>query len=125
MGISVEEAVQELRNREEVFVAYSQATKLPYVTCDEETFNDQARIFATEEEIKRYLLSLIEDNKKLSQETCNDCTDSIDGIGSYEEPVTEGFMAFHAYASFDTYHIEYEARPLNKIKDATEMIEEL
>ena len=83
------------------------------------------RLSATEEEIKRYLLSLIEDDKKLSQETCNDCTDSIDGIGSYEEPVTEGFMAFHAYASFDTYHIEYEARPLNKIKDATEMIEEL
>ena len=83
------------------------------------------RLTATEEEIKRYLLSLIEDDKKLSQETCNDCTDSIDGIGSYEEPVTEGFMAFHAYASFDTYHIEYEARPLNKIKDATEMIEEL
>ena len=83
------------------------------------------RLTATEEEIKRYLLSLIEDDKKLSQETCNDCTDSIDGIGSYEEPVTEGFMAFHAYASFDTYHIEYEVRPLNKIKDATEMIEEL
>ena len=49
MGISVEEAIHELRNREEVFVAYSQATRLPYVTCDEETFNDQARIFATEE----------------------------------------------------------------------------
>lgn len=46
------------------------------------------RLTATEEEIKRYLLSLIEDDKKLSQETCNDCTDSIDGIGSYEEPVT-------------------------------------
>ena len=57
MGISVEEAIHELRNREEVFVAYSQATKLPYVTCDDETFNDQARIFATEEEIK-------EDNTK-------------------------------------------------------------
>lgn len=61
MGISVEEAVQELRNREEVFVAYSQATKLPYVTCDEETFNDQARIFATEEEIKEYGKQLLED----------------------------------------------------------------
>ena len=34
------------------FVAYSQATKLPYVTCDEETYNDQAWIFATEEGIK-------------------------------------------------------------------------
>ena len=61
MGISVEEAIQELRNREEVFVAYSQATKLPYVTCDEETFNDQARIFATEEEIKEYGKQLLED----------------------------------------------------------------
>ena len=61
MGISVEEAIHELRNREEVFVAYSQATKLPYVTCDEETFNDQARIFATEEEIKEYGKQLLED----------------------------------------------------------------
>lgn len=51
----------ELRNREEVFVAYSQATRLPYVTCDEETFNDQARIFATEEEIKEYGKQLLED----------------------------------------------------------------
>ena len=64
MGISVEEAIHELRNREEVFVAYSQATKLPYVTCDEETFNDQARIFATEEEIKEYGKQLLEDMKK-------------------------------------------------------------
>ena len=61
MGISVEEAIHELRNREEVVVAYSQATRLPYVTCDEETFNDQARIFATEEEIKEYGKQLLED----------------------------------------------------------------
>jgi len=61
MGISVEEAIHELRNREEVFVAYSQATKLPYVTCDDETFNDQVRIFATEEEIKEYGKQLLED----------------------------------------------------------------
>lgn len=83
------------------------------------------RLTATEEEVKSYLLSLIEDDKKLSQEMCNDCTGSIDGIGRYEEPVTEDFMAFHAYASFDTYHIEYEARLLDKIQDVTEMIEEL
>ena len=41
MGISVEDAVKELQARETVFVAYSQATKLPYVTCGEETYNDQ------------------------------------------------------------------------------------
>ena len=39
MGISKEEAIKELQNRETVFVAYSQATKLPYVKCDEETYN--------------------------------------------------------------------------------------
>ena len=31
------------------------------MTCDEETFNDQARIFATEEEIKEYGKQLLED----------------------------------------------------------------
>ena len=36
MGISKEEAIKELQTREEIFVAYSQATKLPYVKCDEE-----------------------------------------------------------------------------------------
>ena len=35
MGISVEDAVKELQARETVFVAYSQVTKLPYVTCGE------------------------------------------------------------------------------------------
>ena len=45
MGISKEEAIKELQNRETVFVAYSQATKLPYVKCDEETYNDQATSF--------------------------------------------------------------------------------
>lgn len=54
MGISMEEAVKELQTRERFFVAFSQATKLPYVTCDEESYNDQAWIFATEEEIKEF-----------------------------------------------------------------------
>lgn len=54
MGITIQEAVKELQTREHFFVAYSQATKLPYVICDEESYNDQAWIFATEEEIKEY-----------------------------------------------------------------------
>ena len=31
MGISKEEAIKELQTRETVYVAYAQATKLPYV----------------------------------------------------------------------------------------------
>lgn len=54
MAISVEEAVKELQARENVFVAYSQATKLPYVTCGEETYNDQVWFFADEESVKEF-----------------------------------------------------------------------
>ena len=53
MGISVEDAVKELQARETVFVAYSQATKLPYVTCGEETYNDQVWHFCRRRDIKR------------------------------------------------------------------------
>ena len=54
MGISEQDAIKELQTRETIFVAYSQATKLPYVICDEESFNDQVWVFATEEEIKEF-----------------------------------------------------------------------
>ena len=47
MGISEQDAIKELQTRDAVFVAYSQATKLPYVICDEESFNDQVWVFAT------------------------------------------------------------------------------
>ena len=40
MGITEQEAIKELQTRDEIFVAYSQATKLPYVICDQESFND-------------------------------------------------------------------------------------
>lgn len=61
MGISKEQAVKELQNRDMVYVAYSQVTKLPYVTCAEETFNDQAWVFSTEEGIKEYGKKLLDD----------------------------------------------------------------
>ena len=61
MAISKQDAVKELQNRDMVFVAYSQATKLPYVTCDEESFNDQAWIFSTEEGIKAFGKKLLDD----------------------------------------------------------------
>lgn len=54
MGMSVVDAVKEIQARENVYVAYSQATKLPYVTCAEETYNDQVWFFAEEEDLKKF-----------------------------------------------------------------------
>ncbi|MDO5136451.1 MAG: SseB family protein [Eubacteriales bacterium] len=48
------ETVKAIMTSEQIFVAYSRATKVPYVTCDPETFNDQAWLFSSEEEIKAF-----------------------------------------------------------------------
>ena len=54
MGTSEVETIKEIQGRENIFVAYSQTTKLPYVTCGEESFNDQAWFFTEEEAIKEF-----------------------------------------------------------------------
>lgn len=61
MELNNEEIIKELRSLASVYVMYSQATKLPYVVCDEESFNDQALFFSTEEEIKEYGKKALED----------------------------------------------------------------
>ncbi|MCF0132523.1 MAG: SseB family protein [Blautia sp.] len=61
MGISKQEAIRKLQTKESYFVAYSQYTKMPYVVCDEESFNDQVHVFATEELVKEYGKKLLEE----------------------------------------------------------------
>lgn len=61
MGISKEEAIKVLQNRENIFVAYAQGTKLPFVKCDEETFNDQTWIFSSEEGVKEFGKKMLEE----------------------------------------------------------------
>lgn len=54
MGMSVEEAVKDIQTREEIFVVYSRASNLPYVSEGEESFADQVWFFASEDEIKEF-----------------------------------------------------------------------
>ncbi len=61
MSITKEEAVKALHESEYLFVAYSQATRLPYVLEDEETANDQVWIFSAEEDLKAYGQKKLED----------------------------------------------------------------
>ena len=80
MGISVEDAVKELQARETVFVAYSQVTKLPYVTCGEESYNDQVWLFAEEETLKEFGKKKLEDKVLLmgmryEKKIFRECTD--------------------------------------------------
>lgn len=45
--------LQQLRNTEEIFALFSRATRLPYVHCDEESYNDQIYIFRKEEDARK------------------------------------------------------------------------
>lgn len=48
-----EKALSALRNNPEIFVLISLCTKMPYVECDPETFDDEIFIYLKEEDIKR------------------------------------------------------------------------
>ena len=46
-------------------VTFSQITKLPYVECDPETFDDQVYMFTEEEAAKEFAKSYVEKNTPL------------------------------------------------------------
>lgn len=47
-------AMKKMKNLEEVFVAFSQPTHMPFVECDEETYDDQVHMFANESEVLEF-----------------------------------------------------------------------
>ena len=44
--------IKKFEQFEEIFVLFSQTTKLPFIECDEETFDDQIFVFTEEERVK-------------------------------------------------------------------------
>ena len=54
MAIDYSLVIKRLQRLEEFYVAYAAATHMPFVTCDEETCNDQVWLFATEEAVQEF-----------------------------------------------------------------------
>lgn len=46
--------IKKLQNLDEMLVAYSAVTRMPFATCDEETFNDQVWIFTEQDKLKAF-----------------------------------------------------------------------
>ncbi|MCI5700813.1 MAG: SseB family protein [Lachnospiraceae bacterium] len=47
-------AVKKIQNLEEAIVIFSQQTRMPFVECDEETYDDQVHMFANESEVQEF-----------------------------------------------------------------------
>ena len=54
MAIDNRFMARKIQNMEQLFAVYSAATGMPYVTCDEESGNDQVWIFASEEDLQAF-----------------------------------------------------------------------
>lgn len=55
-----QQLLSSLRNAERLYVFMSMCTKMPYVICDEETFDDEVLLYYTEEDAQREGKKLIE-----------------------------------------------------------------
>lgn len=53
--------LEKLRNSEAVYVIMSGCTRMPYVVCDEETFDDEIFLFFNEEDAKKEMKRLLEE----------------------------------------------------------------
>lgn len=59
------EVLGKLRNSEAIYVPMSECTKMPFVLCDEETFDDEILVFFDEEHAKEECKKLMEQKNPL------------------------------------------------------------
>lgn len=55
MTIDYRFVIKKLQGLEEIYVAHSIVTRMPYATCDEETFNDQVWVFDEQEKLQEFI----------------------------------------------------------------------
>ena len=65
MAIDNSFIIKKLQGLPEMFVIFSQSTKHPYVTCNEESFDDQIHIFSDAEAAHAYVVAKNEQEKIL------------------------------------------------------------
>lgn len=59
-------SIKQLQNLEETYILYSGFTKLPFVECDPETFDDQIHVFSDEKELQEFAKAYTEQKILLS-----------------------------------------------------------
>lgn len=50
MGVDKSDVLKKMREAEAIYVLMSDCTRMPFVVCDPETYDDQVLIFFSEEE---------------------------------------------------------------------------
>lgn len=54
MTVDLRFVIRKLQNLEEMYAVYSAVTRMPFATCDEETFNDQVWVFSNKDDVQTF-----------------------------------------------------------------------
>ena len=60
-----QKVLNELRNAKDVYVLVSRCTRMPYVVCDPETFDDEILVYFREEDVKKEGARMIEEKNPI------------------------------------------------------------
>lgn len=104
MAIDNRFIIKKLQTLPEIFVAFSQMTKMPFVTCDEETFDDQVHIFSSETKVQEFARSYT-DQKILLMAAKIPNTQFIGFYGSLFN-IGINTVVFHEENSIDVLELE-------------------
>ena len=85
--------MKKFQSMEIIYVTFSQITKLPYVECDPETFDDQVYMFTEEEAAKEFAKSYVEKNTPAAYRKSTAQADAELLYGIYAEGVN--MVIFH------------------------------
>lgn len=65
MNMKFMDQAKRLQGLATTFTVFSQTIKTPFITCDEDSFNDQIWIFVTEEQAKQFCKKRLEENQDM------------------------------------------------------------
>lgn len=88
-------AIKKFKGLKEMYVVFSAATQMPFVTCDSETYNDQIWIFTEESKMQEFAKAYLENKLLLrgvlvKQEVFNEFYSSIHAMGVNEIVFQDG-----------------------------------
>lgn len=88
-------AIKKFRSLKEMYVLYSAATQMPFVTCDAETYNDQIWVFTEESKMQEFAKPYLENKMLLrgmiiKQEVFNEFYGNLHAMGVNEIVFQDG-----------------------------------
>lgn len=112
-------AIKKFKSLKEIYVVFSAATQMPFVTCDSETYNDQIWVFTEENKMQEFAKTYLENKVLLrgvlvKQEVFHEFYSSIHAMGINEIVFQDGTITHKLEVSSIIKFPDFSKLPENK-----------